>query len=47
MAEMIRRNMNISPTIEIRPGFRLNVMLVKDLEFATPYRAFDYMDEDE
>lgn len=47
MADMIRRNMSISPTIEIRPGFRLNVMLVKDLEFATPYRAFDYMDEED
>ena len=42
MVEMIRRNMNIAPTLEIRPGFRLNVMLVKDLEFAGAYRAFDW-----
>lgn len=40
--EMIRRNMNISPTIEIRPGFRLNVMLVKDVAFRNEYKAFDY-----
>lgn len=42
MAEMIRRNMDIAPTLTIRPGFRVNVMLVKDLEFAGPYRAFDW-----
>jgi type IV secretion system protein VirB10 len=40
--EMIRRNMNISPTIEIRPGFRLNVMLVRDVAFKSSYKAFDY-----
>lgn len=43
MAEMIRKNMAIAPTIEIRPGFRLNVMLVKDLEFKRPYKGFDYI----
>lgn len=42
MAEMIRRNMDIAPTLTIRPGFRMNVMLVKDLEFASPYKAFDW-----
>jgi type IV secretion system protein VirB10 len=41
MAEMLSKNMSIAPTIEIRPGYRLNVMLVKDLEFRRPYRAFD------
>jgi len=29
--EMARRNMNIQPTLEIRPGYRLNVMVNKDL----------------
>lgn len=43
IAEMMRKNLSISPTIQIRPGFRLNVMLVKDLQFAGSYRAFDYM----
>ncbi len=43
MAEMVEKNMNIAPTLEIRPGYRFNVMLVKDLEFKRPYRAFDYI----
>ncbi len=43
MAEMLSKNMNIAPTLEIRPGYRFNVMLVKDLEFKSPYRAFDYI----
>jgi type IV secretion system protein VirB10 len=43
MAEMLQKNMNIAPTLEIRPGYRFNVMLVKDLEFKSSYRAFDYI----
>jgi type IV secretion system protein VirB10 len=43
MAEMLSKNMSIAPTLEIRPGYRFNVMLVKDLEFKRPYRAFDYI----
>ncbi|MDR0362643.1 MAG: hypothetical protein LBJ46_08195 [Planctomycetota bacterium] len=46
MAEMLNRNMGISPTIEIRPGYRLNVMLVKDLVFHGPYQGFDYVRND-
>ena len=42
MAEMLSRNMSIAPTLEIRPGYRFNVMLVKDLEFKGPYVPFDY-----
>ena len=41
-AQMIARNLNIAPTIEIRPGSRFNVIVTKDLAFARPYRAFDY-----
>lgn len=41
-AQMIARNLNIAPTIEIRPGYRFNVIVTKDLAFARPYRAFDY-----
>lgn len=29
--QMIRRNMNIQPTLEIRPGYQFNVMVNKDL----------------
>lgn len=42
MSEMLQKNMNIAPTLEIRPGYRFNVMLVKDLIFAGPYAGFDY-----
>ena len=41
-AQMIARNLNIAPTIEIRPGYRFNVIVTKDLTFGRPYRAFDY-----
>jgi len=41
-AEMISKNMSIAPTIEIRPGFRLNVMCIKDIEFKSPYKSFNY-----
>jgi type IV secretory pathway VirB10-like protein len=36
-AQMIAKNLNISPTLEIRPGYRFNVMLTKDLDFNAPY----------
>jgi type IV secretion system protein VirB10 len=35
--QLINKNLNISPTLEIRPGFRFNVMCVKDLVFDRPY----------
>ena len=41
-AEMIRKNMNTSPTLEIRPGYRFNVIVTKDMTFRTAYRQFDY-----
>lgn len=40
--KMIEQNMNIAPTLEIRPGYRFNVMVVKDLAFEKPYTPFDY-----
>lgn len=46
-AEMIRKNMNISPTLEIRPGYRFNVIVTKDLTFEKPYRPFDYSAKEE
>lgn len=42
MAQMIRKNMNIAPTLEIRPGYRFNIMVAKDLTFTKPYKSFDY-----
>ncbi|TNC78212.1 TrbI/VirB10 family protein [Janthinobacterium lividum] len=41
-AQLISRNMNIAPTLEIRPGYRFNVIVTKDLTFSRPYKAFDY-----
>lgn len=38
IAEMLRKSINISPTIEIRPGYRFNVMVTKDMVFSGPYR---------
>lgn len=35
--ELIRRNMNIQPTIEIRPGYRFNIMVNKDI-ILEPYQ---------
>ncbi|WP_020405874.1 TrbI/VirB10 family protein [Hahella ganghwensis] len=41
-SQLISKNMNIAPTLEIRPGYRFNVIAVKDLTFSSPYRSFDY-----
>ncbi|NIJ70378.1 TrbI/VirB10 family protein [Xanthomonas sp. 60] len=42
MAQMFRKNLSIAPTLEIRPGFRFNVMVVKDLDFDRPYAPLTY-----
>jgi type IV secretion system protein VirB10 len=41
-ANLIRKNLNISPTLEIRPGYRFNIIVTKDIKFSQPYQAFDY-----
>jgi type IV secretory pathway VirB10-like protein len=41
-AQLISKNLNIAPTLEIRPGYRFNVMVTKDMTFSKPYKAFDY-----
>jgi type IV secretion system protein VirB10 len=41
-AQMIAKNLSIAPTLEIRPGYRFNVVVTKDLTFSKPYRSFDY-----
>lgn len=41
-SQMISKNMSVSPTLEIRPGYRFNVVVIKDLTFSKPYQAFDY-----
>lgn len=42
MTQMIMKNLNIAPTIEIRPGYRFNIMVSKDMVFSKPYESFDY-----
>ncbi|MBO6043582.1 MAG: hypothetical protein J6P47_03865 [Acetobacter sp.] len=38
----ITAGINITPTLKVRPGYVLNVMVNKDLTFSKPYRNFDY-----
>lgn len=45
-ASLIRKNMNISPTLEIRPGYRFNIIVNKDMVFNKPYQSFDYARSD-
>lgn len=40
--QLINKNMNIAPTLEIRPGYRFNVVVTKDIVFTKPYKSFDY-----
>ena len=41
-AQQISKNLNIAPTLQIRPGYEINVVPTKDLVFAKPYKPFDY-----
>lgn len=41
-SQMIQKNLNISPTLEIRSGFRFNIFTTKDITFTKPYKIFDY-----
>lgn len=41
-SQMISKNLNIAPTLQIRPGYRFNVIVVKDIKFDKPYKSFDY-----
>ena len=36
-SQMIRRNLSVQPSIEIRPGYRFHVFVRKDLVFPGPY----------
>lgn len=42
ISKVVERNLNIAPTITIRPGYRFNIMVTKDLIFGKPYESFDY-----
>lgn len=42
LGQIISKNLNVSPTLEIRPGYRFNVIAVKDMTLPSPYQPFDY-----
>jgi len=37
--QLLQKNLNIKPTLEIRPGYQFNVVVTKDLVFQKPYAA--------
>jgi type IV secretory pathway VirB10-like protein len=37
-ASLAQRNMNVAPTLRIRPGYRFSIVTTKDIAFAEPYR---------
>ena len=41
-AQLIAKNLSIAPELTIRPGYRFNVVVVKDLVLPNPYEEFDY-----
>ena len=42
LGQIISKNLNIAPTLEIRPGYRFNVMVIKDLTLPGSYQPFNY-----
>ncbi len=39
-ANLLEKNLNIKPTLEIRSGYQFNIVLTKDLVFQSPYHAW-------
>jgi len=37
---LLQKNLSIKPTLEIRPGFRFNIVVTKDVIFRGPYVAW-------
>lgn len=37
--QLLQKNLNIKPTLEIRPGYQFNVIVTKDLVFEQPYKV--------
>jgi type IV secretion system protein VirB10 len=37
--QLLQKTVNIKPTLEIRPGYQLNVIVTTDLVFEKPYMA--------
>ena len=41
-AKLIEKNLDIAPTLKIRPGYRFSVLLIKDFVFPGVYQDFQY-----
>ena len=41
-AFLLQKNLSIAPTLTIRPGYRFNIIAIKDLTFDTPYVVGNY-----
>jgi type IV secretion system protein VirB10 len=39
-ARLLEKSLNIKPTLEIRPGYRFNIIVTKDIVFEAPYAAW-------
>ena len=37
--QLLQKNLNSKPTLEIRPGYQFNIIVTKDMVFQKPYRA--------
>ena len=37
--QILQKNLNIAPTLEIRPGYQFNVIVTKDMVFERPYKT--------
>lgn len=37
-SQFLQKNMNVAPTLDIRPGYRFNIVVTKDVVFKRPYR---------
>ena len=42
LGQIISKNLNVAPTLEIRPGYRFNVIAFKDMTLPGPHQAFNY-----
>ena len=38
-AHLLEKNLSVAPTLTVRPGYRFNILAVKDLTFDRPYAA--------
>lgn len=45
-AQLIAKNLSVAPELTIRPGYRFNVVVVKDLVLPKPYQEFDYAEKE-